>query len=235
MFIFCLHICFFELQYQDPVSSCKALCKCQHAQRSLLFHACKLLPLCLCIGYISAEEQKHSTDAFKTFVSPANARKKRSGERKIVTGRQICRSKNGTCTLLPRARQRWANKETAVLRGVSCKRRGWKERKTPTSWRDETRRRPLSRGAIPRVSDVRRCTHNTAREERSEGGWAVTQLHPDGLNIILAPFQVLQPPRRVKSERKAALSRCQGWKKKGSERRVQPWSSKKHRLVRMED
>lgn len=232
MFIFCLHICFFELQYQDPVSSCKALCKRRHAQRSLLFHACKLLPLRPCIRYISAEEQKHSTDAFKTFVSPANARrrkKKRSGERKIVTERQICTRKNGTCALLPRARQRWANKESAARRFVQ--KTGMKREKDG----DVLKRRDAAAASFKGSysQSVRRCTHNTARAEYSEGGWAVTQLHPDGLNNILAPFQVLQPPRRVKSERKAALSRCQGWKKK---REVKGgWSSKNHRLVSMED
>lgn len=64
------------------------------------------------------------------------------------------------------------------------------------------------------MSDVRRCTHSTAREERSEGGWAVTQLHPDGLNIILAPFQVVQPPRRVESERKLLSIAARGEKKR---------------------
>lgn len=162
MFIFCLHICFFELQYQDPVSSCKALCKRQHAKRSLLFHACKLLPLRPCIRYISAEEQKHSTDAFKTFVSPANARRRKKrgpGNAKLWQSDKFAHVKMAPapfCHVHASAEQ-----IRKVLRGVSCKRRGWKERKTATSWRDETRQRPLSRGAIPRVCGG---AHTTQRE-----------------------------------------------------------------------
>lgn len=76
---------------------------------AFLFHSCKLRPFfSQSIRYISPEDQKHSADAFRTFVSLAKASKKiyKVKYGKIVTGLQICISINGTCSLLPCARRR---------------------------------------------------------------------------------------------------------------------------------
>lgn len=88
---------------------------------------------------------------------------------------------------------------------------------TLTSWR---KRRGLFKESY---SQSIRCVvvHNM---RASEGGWAVTQLHPDGFNIL----SWLQLFSRLVETAHWCCSHCQEKKKKkkkGSERKVQWWSN----------